>query len=1267
MGWIGWRMGVVSRRLASVALAWLPFALIVLIGVTVSVYASFRSAQYADAHARADFERQAESEIGTLKVRINASLGAVTALAALYEARGDVARAEFQRFAETMLAADPSIQALEWAQVVSGAQRAQVERRLSAEYGFDVRFTERVDGKLVEAGERSRYAPVTYVTPMQGNQAAVAFDLASEATRRSAITESERTGQPVASGRIQSVQQASEYSFLLFRPVFVVAGPPRQMTGLVLGLFRVNDLVAAGSAGRQGARRNRLLLLDLSAPIPEQILYASDARGQQDARLTAQGVTSDVMVGGRVWRIVVLPPDTAGQPGWIWRYGVLAVGLLLTGNLGIYVLLGMRRWGVAERERKRLDQLLRQSRERLALATESARIGIWDWDLATNKLVWDARMYELYGIREEDFSGAYDAWLAGLHLEDRARGDAAIGEAINGVSEFNIEFRVVWPNGEIHHIEAHALVRAGADGCATRMIGVNWDITERRRAMETIGVQADRYATMLSTTSDGFFILDRDGRFFAVNDAYCTMTGYSRDELLALTIEDVEAIEPAMTAKTHMQTIVNSGFDRFESQHRRKDEITIDIEGSVSFQRETGQFLCFARDITKQKQDEAALQASERKYRDLFDSTRDAIMVFDPCRKSLLSANASALQMFGVTDEQELLSRHPWDYSPNRQPDGRLSVEGAHENFDTALREGTHLFEWVHMRADGTEFPTDVLLTKVTRGDETLVYSTVRDITERKRADQRIARMAHYDNLTGLVNRLVFVRTLERRICRARQDGSCFAVLYLDLDHFKDINDTLGHPVGDELLKTVAERLRANVRPDDTVARFGGDEFAILLNDMAMATKAGPVSDRLIQAVGLPSNLQTDTAAVAACISESMVSALAEPIMIEANRIYSGATIGIAVYGPDSPGAETLLAHADMALYRAKAEQRGTYRFFTEGMDAEVKARVSTSAELREAIRANQFFLMYQPQVDISANRIVGLEALIRWRHPTFGIVGPHRFIAEAEWNGLIVPLGRWVIREACHQARLWLDAGLEVPSIAVNLSGVQFKRPLELERDIVANLAEFAVPPHLLELELTESVLMEASRAHNNLLLHLREAGHRIAVDDFGTGYSSLDYLRCHPVDRIKIAQTFVRDLGIEPGNDAIVRAALGLARELNIEVVVEGVETLAQLELLKGWGGRIIQGYYFAKPLHVAEVAPLLRTGSIMPAHIAAAELAADQSAQSGALRQRQFPIPVLCHLVAPRAIGRRASAVARDDAGLLAFDVAVDAGHPRVHFVG
>jgi diguanylate cyclase (GGDEF)-like protein/PAS domain S-box-containing protein len=718
---------------------------------------------------------------------------------------------------------------------------------------------------------------------------------------------------------------------------------------------------------------------------------------------------------------------------------------------------------------------LRQSRSRLALATESASIGIWDWDVLKNVLVWDARMYELYGIREQDFSGAYSAWQAGLHPEDRVRGDAAIADALHRVKDFSIEFRVVWPNGEIRHIEAHALVQRVGDGRATRMIGVNWDITDRKRA-------------------------------------------------------------------------------------------------------------------------EDALSESETRYRDLFEATRDAIMVVEPSTGTFTSANSSALEMFKAGDEAEFLRHNPWEYSPERQPDGRISIDKAQEMIQTAMRNGTHFFEWAHTRTDGSQFTADVLLTRVDREKEALLYATVRDITERKLVDGKIAWMARYDNLTGLVNRRVFVDVLEHTIARARRSGIQFAVLFLDLDNFKDVNDALGHPVGDALLKALAERLRATVREVDTVARFGGDEFAILLNDIDEPSAGMAVSERTLTALSEQIAIRGMTVAVAAGIAEEIMGALAQPVLIEANRIYSSASVGIAIYGSDSPDSETVLSHADMALYRAKQERRGSFSFFADGMDAEVRARVNVSAELREALASEQLLLMYQPQVEINSGRIVGLEALVRWRHPTRGILGPGEFVPSAERDGQIVPLGHWVIGEACRQARRWLNEGIALPSIAVNLSGLQFKLPFELEANIAAALAETALPAKFLELELTESVLMEASQGHNDLLLRLRKAGHRLAIDDFGTGYSSLNYLRRYPVDRIKIAQQFISDIGIEPGNDAIVRAALGLARELDIEVVVEGVETAAQLELLKAWGCRIVQGYYFARPLPVPQMTSLFRAGKVV-----------------------------------------------------------------------
>jgi diguanylate cyclase (GGDEF)-like protein/PAS domain S-box-containing protein len=830
-----------------------------------------------------------------------------------------------------------------------------------------------------------------------------------------------------------------------------------------------------------------------------------------------------------------------------------------------------------------MNQALQQSERRLSLATQAARIGIYDWDILQDRLLLDACMSEQFGAADRQCGKTFQDMLACIHPDDRDRCARVIADALNSATSFALEFRVALPDGAVRYLEGQGLVQRDADGRANRVIGVNWDCTERRLSQETIRRQADQYATMLATTSDGFWLLDRDGRFQSANDSYCRMTGYTREELLGLWIGDLEAMESSAETSSHMANIAAVGFDRFETRHRRKDGTVIDIEASVSLWKETGQYICFAREITAHKEAQRALEESEASYRHLFQSSRDGMLILDLTSRTVMSANPSVVAMFGLATEHEFLARKPWDFSPERQPDGRLSMDKAHEVIGTALQKGSHFFEWVHLRQDNTRFPCDVLLTPVTVGERQLLYSTIRDISDRKAAEAQIMRMAHFDSLTGLANRAAFAQALNNMTSRVRRSGSYLAVLYLDLDRFKDVNDSFGHPAGDLLLRTAAERLQASVRKSDLVARFGGDEFAILLGEIASAPDKGGTA-------------KSTAARAAANAAEKIISRLREPFVINGNIVHSSASVGVAVYGAETPEAESILAHADVALYKAKAEQRGAYRFYSEGMDAEVRARVRMSNELREAIARQQFFLLYQPQIDVQTGRIAGLEALIRWHHPREGIVSPARFIPDAEREGLIVPLGRWVLQEACRQTRQWLDAGISPPLIAVNLSGNQFKAPTELENDIEAAVAEAQLPPELLELELTESVLMEASRDHNRVLLRLRERGHRIAIDDFGTGYSSLDYLRRFPVDRIKIAQKFIAEIGINHGNDAIVRAALGLAHELGLEVVVEGVETNAQLAILKDWGARTVQGYLFSKALAAPATTAFLKEDAIL-----------------------------------------------------------------------
>jgi diguanylate cyclase (GGDEF)-like protein/PAS domain S-box-containing protein len=568
---------------------------------------------------------------------------------------------------------------------------------------------------------------------------------------------------------------------------------------------------------------------------------------------------------------------------------------------------------------------------------------------------------------------------------------------------------------------------------------------------------------------------------------------------------------------------------------------------------------------------ENSLLQSEEQFRTVSDTVPDAIIMIGVDGR-IRFWNRAAEHVFGYSAAEangKLI--HEWLGSPRF----RAAAAAGMAEF-AATGSGAVLGQTVEMaavRKDGVEIAVELSINAMTVGAERYAVGIARDITDRKRSEALIEKMARYDLLTSLPNRQMFIEALEQAIGRASRSGQLFAVLYLDLDRFKDVNDTLGHALGDQLLQQVAQRLQACMREIDTVARFGGDEFAAIQIDIREPSDAAILADKL-------------------------VTSLSKPFSIDGNTVHSGTSLGIAVYGPDSSDAETLLAHADVALYRAKADGRGTYRFYTETMDAEVRARVTLDGELRTAIDAKQFFLVYQPQVQIATGKIVGLEALVRWQHPTRGVIEPSGFIPAAEKNGMIVALGDWVLREACSQTKRWLDAGIAPEHVSMNVSALQFKTAVELEQRVDEIITASGVPTNRIEIELTESALMEATQKHAEVLMRLRNSGLRIAIDDFGNGYSSLDYLRRFRVDRIKIPQNFVTDLGVVSENAPIVRATIGLARELDIIVIAEGVETAAQFGLLKAWGCQEIQGYYFSEPLSVPEVTAFLRIGILGPA---------------------------------------------------------------------
>ncbi len=452
-----------------------------------------------------------------------------------------------------------------------------------------------------------------------------------------------------------------------------------------------------------------------------------------------------------------------------------------------------------------------------------------------------------------------------------------------------------------------------------------------------------------------------------------------------------------------------------------------------------------------------------------------------------------------------------------------------------------------------------------------------REITQREQAEERIRYLAYYDALTGLPNRQFFKERLRQAMHQADRDGRMVGMLLLDLDAFKEVNDTLGHGVGDLLLQSVGERLANCVRtvdsvsrpggdnPPEAVSRFGGDEFTVLLQNVRNVHEVANVAERILKA-------------------------LEDPFVLEGHELFIGASIGISLYPSDSQEADGLLRCADMAMYRAKERGKNNHQCFTESMNADVVKRITLANALRKALKREEFVLYYQPQLETRTRRVVGVEALIRWQNPELGMVPPGEFIEVAEQTGLIVPIGDWVLRSACHQNKRWQAAGLPAVRVAVNVSGVQFKRQ-RLTEGVAAALRESGLDPQYLELEITESAMMEDEEEAAQTLRELKEMGLRVALDDFGTGYSPLSYIKRFPVDTVKIDRSFIGEIDSDPDAQAIATAIIAMARALNLKVVAEGVETAEQERTLREQGCDEVQGYLYSPPVPPDEIPAFLR----------------------------------------------------------------------------
>ncbi|MBB1603503.1 EAL domain-containing protein [Variovorax sp. UMC13] len=553
--------------------------------------------------------------------------------------------------------------------------------------------------------------------------------------------------------------------------------------------------------------------------------------------------------------------------------------------------------------------------------------------------------------------------------------------------------------------------------------------------------------------------------------------------------------------------------------------------------------------------------ADLQRFRTAMDATADGIFLIDRDTLRFVELNATACTLTGYSRE-ELLRRGPADLGDDEPGAVRAIVE------DVIAGHAQHrLADILLRRKDGVMVPVEVTRTAHRFGDSWVVVAVARDITERRKAERRLHQMAHYDSLTGLPNRALFYEVLRKAIAQASDGRGQVAVLFIDLDHFKKVNDTLGHPVGDQLLVQFSDRLWGCLQLRDAVGRLGGDEFAVIL-------------------------VRDDPQAGAVAVAHALYEALREPFVLGGRSVVSSASVGISIYPDDAPNAEQLMQYADTAMYQAKQSGRNTSRFFTPQMNADALTRLELEMALRHALDHEEFALHYQPKVEVASGRVVGVEALLRWNRPGHGVVSPAEFVPVLEDCGLIVRAGAWVIAAVCRQIRLWRNSPVGDLQVAVNIAQRQFIEG-DLEATIAGLLETNGVPAHLLELELTESSLM-ANTAHTVAVLQgLRRRGLQISVDDFGTGYSSLAYLRRFPVDKLKIDIDFIRDITTRPDDAAITLAIIGLAHSLKLEVIAEGVETAAQLAFLRQHGCDQVQGYYFSRPLPLAALEALLQDG--------------------------------------------------------------------------
>jgi diguanylate cyclase (GGDEF)-like protein/PAS domain S-box-containing protein len=809
--------------------------------------------------------------------------------------------------------------------------------------------------------------------------------------------------------------------------------------------------------------------------------------------------------------------------------------------------------------RRESEQQFRQLSDRLSEAQHIGKLGFIDWDLNTNEIEVSDETLRIYGLDPGKNKLKLEEIVKLVHPDDAEYAEKSLYDAIEKGSKHDIEHRIVRSNGTVGYVHTPAEVLRDANGKPIRVLGTVQDITERKQA-ELMLLQ---HKVAIDTTHDGFLITDGQGILLDTNQAYANMSGYSLDELRGMHISQFEAKEQSLDEiKAHVTKIISQGWDVFETRHRHKDGHEIELEVSASFIPESKQIVTFLRDITERKQAEVNLRIAATAF-----ESHESMMITD-ADTVILRVNQAFTEITGYTSEEAV------GQTPRLLKSGRHNADFYRAMWETLQRTGAWQGEIWNRRKNGEVYPEWLTISAVKAGNGVVTHyvGSYLDMTEHKAAEESIKNLAFYDPLTGLPNRRLLMDRLQHTLASSARSGREGALLFIDLDNFKDINDTLGHDIGDLLLQQTAQRLESCLRESDTVARLGGDEFVVVLEDL---------SEHALEAA-----TQTKT------VGEKILATLGQPYRLATHEYHSTSSIGATIFSDHGQSGEELLKRADIAMYQAKKAGRNTLRFFDPQMQVSITARVSLESELRKALGNQQFQLHYQIQVD-SSHRPLGAEALIRWIHPLRGMVSPAQFIPLAEETGLMLPIGQWVLETACTQLKAWeQDAVTRDLILAVNVSAKQFHQA-DFVAQVQAAVQHHAINPMLLKLELTEGMLLENIEDTIATMNALKEIGVQFSLDDFGTGYSSLQYLKRLPLDQLKIDQSFVRDIAIDNSDKAIVSTIIAMAQSLDMDVIAEGVETEEQRQFLMERGCTHYQGYLFSKPVPIEQFEALLKHG--------------------------------------------------------------------------